>query len=86
MEHTYRSRACVGFELIAGWYLWPPWEDPVHLLTAISGRIKLILWKETDKVIGPEPPMNPADMKFDEKGRLVISDEMKKANELLKWH
>ncbi|MBS5522453.1 MAG: sugar phosphate isomerase/epimerase [Clostridiales bacterium] len=79
MEHT--APALVGFELDAGWCS-AAGEDPVAFINSHKGRIKLIHVKETDKVIGPEPPMNPADMKFDEKGRPVISDEMKKANEL----
>lgn len=79
MNHT--DPKLVGFELDAGWCS-AAGENTVEFINNHKGRIKLLHVKETNKVIGPEPPMNPADMKFDEKGHPVITEEMKKANEL----
>ncbi|HIS48010.1 MAG TPA: sugar phosphate isomerase/epimerase [Candidatus Scybalocola faecigallinarum] len=70
----------VGFELDAGWCS-AAGEDTVAFINKHAGRIKLIHVKETDRVIGPEAPRNPADMKFDENGRPMISEEERRADE-----
>ena len=67
----------VGIELDAGWCS-AAGVDTVDFINAHAGRIKLIHVKETNKVIGPEPPVNFADMKLelDENGRPVFTEEM----------
>ena len=70
----------VGFELDAGWCS-AAGEDTVRFINDHAGRIKLIHVKETDRVIGPEAPRNPADRKLDQHGRPVISEEERQANE-----
>lgn len=75
MAHT--DPELVGFELDAGWCS-AAGENTVDFINAHKGRIKLLHVKETNKVIGPEPPMNPADMKFelDADGRPIFTEEM----------
>ena len=77
MDHTDPS--CVAFELDAGWCS-AAGEDTVAFINSHAGRIRLLHVKETNKVIGPEKPADPAQMKFDEKGAPILTKEMIEAN------
>jgi len=64
----------VGLELDAGWCAAAGY-DPIEFIKEQSGRVKLVHIKESEKVIGVRPAMNPADMKVDENGHPVFTKE-----------
>lgn len=72
--------AYVAFELDAGWCA-AAGEDPIQLLKQYPGRVKLIHIKESDKVIGPQPPFDFGLLEKDEKGAPIFTDEMKEKME-----
>ena len=57
----------VSFELDAGWCATAGF-DPLALVEQYSGRIKLIHVKESDRVIGPQQPIDFGSVPKDEKG------------------
>ncbi len=65
----------VAFELDAGWAA-AAGENPIDLIKKYSGRIQLIHLKESDLVIGPQPPMDFSEFPKDEKGAPVIPKEI----------
>jgi Sugar phosphate isomerases/epimerases len=67
----------VGLELDAGWCA-AAGDDPIAFVRKYNGRVKLIHVKESSEVLGVQPAINFSDMKFDEAGRPVFSDEMKR--------
>lgn len=73
----------VGFELDAGWCA-AAGVDPIEFIKKHAGRIKLVHIKESKEVIGVQAAMNPADMKRDENGWPIFSEEQKKAMEYAK--
>lgn len=64
----------VGLELDAGWCAAAGY-DPIEFIKEQPGRVKLVHIKESEKVIGVRPAMNPADMKVDESGHPVFTKE-----------
>ncbi len=76
---------CVGFELDAGWCA-AAGVDPIAFVKENSGRIKLIHIKESESVLGPQPPFDFSKITFDEDGRPIIPEEvqaqLKKSKEI----
>lgn len=73
----------VSIELDAGWCA-AAGEDPAAFVQKHSGRVKLIHIKESSKVIGPQPPMDPEKLPRDENGNIIFSKEMHEAMEAVK--
>lgn len=63
--------AYVAFELDAGWCS-AAGVDPVAFVQKYSGRIKLLHVKESNKVLGPQPPMDFSGFEKDENGRPIL--------------
>lgn len=74
MEET--NPEYVSFELDAGWCAAAGF-DPIEVVTQYSGRVKLIHIKESDRVIGPQPPMDFSNLPKDENGMPIFSEEQK---------
>ena len=70
----------VSFEMDAGWVAAAGF-DPLDMIAAYPGRIKLIHIKESDKVIGALPPMDFSKIPRDENGAPIFSDELRKEME-----
>lgn len=70
----------VSFELDAGWCAAAGF-DPLALVEQYSGRIKLIHVKESDRVIGPQQPIDFGSVPKDEKGMPVLPEELKRQME-----
>ncbi len=75
VENT--NPAYVGLELDAGWCA-AAGDDPIAFVKKYNGRVKLIHVKESSEVLGVQPAINPSDIKFDEFGRPVFSEEMQR--------
>ncbi len=65
----------VGFELDAGWCA-AAGVDPIAFVEENAGRIKLIHIKESESVVGPQPPFDFSKFTFDENGRPIIPEDM----------
>lgn len=65
----------VSFELDAGWCA-AAGVDPIEIVRKYSGRIKLIHLKESNEAIGPQPPMDFANLEVDAKGRPIFTEEV----------
>lgn len=66
----------VSFELDAGWAA-AAGENPLELVKKYSGRVKLIHIKESNLVIGPQPPMDFSSVPKDENGTPIFTEEQK---------
>lgn len=75
----------VSLELDAGWCAAAGYS-PIDVIKQYEGRVKLVHVKESSRVIGVQPPFNPADLLFDEEGCPVFSEEqqelMQKSKEI----
>ena len=74
MENT--DPANVAFQLDVGWCC-TAGVDAVEFINKHAGRFELIHAKEAGKVTGVQPPMDFSNVKFDDKGRPIFSEEMK---------
>lgn len=70
----------VNLELDAGWCAAAGY-DPVEFVRAHPGRVRLIHIKESKEPIGVQKPVNPDDIRRDEHGEPIISDEDKAIEE-----
>lgn len=75
MEET--NPEYVSFELDAGWCAAAGF-DPISLVEQYSGRVKLIHVKESDRVIGPQQPIDFGSIPKDEKGAPILPEELKR--------
>lgn len=66
------------FQLDAGWCA-TAGLDPVAYIQKHAGRIKLVHAKEAGKVLGVQAPMDFSKLTFDEEGRPIFTEEMKRA-------
>lgn len=66
----------VSFELDAGWAA-AAGVDPIEIIEKYSGRVKLVHIKESDMVIGPQPPHDFGDLPKDENGFPMFTKEQK---------
>lgn len=65
----------VSFEMDAGWVAAAGF-DPLDVIAQYPGRVKLIHIKESDKVLGPLPPMDFGALPKDESGAPIFSQEL----------
>lgn len=72
MEETNPSY--VFLELDAGWCA-AAGEDPIAFLHRYQDRVRLVHIKESSNVIGVQPAIDPKDMRFDETGFPIFSEE-----------
>lgn len=70
----------VSFELDAGWCAAAGF-DPIAFVEQYSGRVKLIHVKESDRVIGPQKPVDFGELPKDEKGVPIFPEELKRQME-----
>lgn len=68
--------AYVSMELDAGWCAAAGF-DPIEFVQQYSGRVQLIHIKESDRVIGVQPPRDWSKLPKDDNGFPIISDELR---------
>lgn len=68
----------VIFELDVGWCT-TAGVDAIEYINEHAGRFRLIHAKETDSVLGIDPPFDRSKIKRDENGRPIFTDEMRQA-------
>jgi len=67
----------VGFEIDAGWVA-AAGENPLEVIQKYAGRVKLVHIKESDSVIGPQPPMRIDNLEKDpETGFPIFTEEQR---------